>query len=111
MGEKGSKQTPAGAEAAEVLVDVLAPLGHVTSREMFGGFGVFCEDIMFALIDPSGATFLRADATTAQSFETAGSEQARSHALLATSPAVRSDGSELLARARSALDVAQAAKR
>ena len=75
MGEKGSRQTPAAADTAEVLVDVLAPLGHVTSRKMFGGFGVFCEDIMFALIDPSGATFLRADATTAQNFETAGSSK------------------------------------
>ena len=111
MGEKGSKQTQTGANAAEALVDALGSLGHVTSRKMFGGFGVFCEDTMFALIDPSGATFLRADDTTAESFETAGSSRHARMPYWQIPASVLSDDNELLEWARSALEVAQAAKR
>ena len=32
------------------LTDQLAPLGHVTTRRMFSGAGMYCDGVIFALI-------------------------------------------------------------
>jgi DNA transformation protein and related proteins len=34
----------------ELLSDLLAPVGHVVFRNMFGGAGVYCDGVMFGLI-------------------------------------------------------------
>ena len=75
MGTKGSRSKAAGVDAASKLVTTLEPLGGVTSRAMFGGHGIFSEDVMFAIVDSEGRIYLRADATTAMAFEAAGSTQ------------------------------------
>lgn len=74
MGSKGARGKTAGIEAAAQLELTLEPLG-VTSRAMFGGHGIFRDDVMFAIVDSEGRLYLRADATTAQAFEAAGSTQ------------------------------------
>ena len=74
MGSKGARGRTAGIEAAAQLEVTLEPLG-VTSRAMFGGHGIFRDDVMFAIVDSEGRLYLRADATTAQAFEAAGSTQ------------------------------------
>jgi len=35
---------------AEFLRELLAPLGHVSLRRMFGKTGVFCDGVMFAMV-------------------------------------------------------------
>ena len=75
MGEKGSKQSEAASAAAAEIVDDLAVLGDVRSKKRFGGFGVFCEDTMFAIVDPSGRVFMRADDTIATELEEGGGER------------------------------------
>jgi DNA transformation protein len=35
---------------AAFLREQLAPLGHVTTRRMFGKTGVFCDGVMFAMV-------------------------------------------------------------
>jgi DNA transformation protein len=40
----------ASAGFAEFLREQLAPLGHVTTRRMFGATGVFCDGLMFAMV-------------------------------------------------------------
>jgi DNA transformation protein len=75
MGTKGARSKAAGVAAAAALVTTLEPLGGITSRAMFGGHGIFSEDIMFAIVDSEGRVYLRADATTALAFEAAGSTQ------------------------------------
>jgi DNA transformation protein len=37
-------------EFAEFVVESLQPLGPVVARRMFGGFGIYLDGIMFALI-------------------------------------------------------------
>jgi DNA transformation protein len=74
VGSKGARGKTAGIEAAAQLELTLEPLG-VTSRAMFGGHGIFRDDVMFAIVDSEGRLYLRADATTAQAFEAAGSTQ------------------------------------
>ncbi len=41
---------PVTQEYREFIEDLVAPLGHVSTRRMFGGLGVFYRGLMFALI-------------------------------------------------------------
>jgi len=40
----------ASPDFAEFLRELLAPLGHVALRRMFGKTGVFCQGVMFAMV-------------------------------------------------------------
>ena len=40
----------ASPEFLEFVKDQLTPLGHVTTRRMFSGAGVYCDGVIFALI-------------------------------------------------------------
>lgn len=75
MGEKDAKWTSAASDAAEDIQDRLAELGAIRVKKMFGGYGVFEEDKMFALIDSSGRIFFKVDDTNRARFEDAGSEK------------------------------------
>ena len=62
----------ANAEATiEFLRDILGPLGHITARRMFGGAGVYCDGIIFALLIDD-IVYLKADAGSIPSFEDEG---------------------------------------
>lgn len=62
----------ASAECAEFLREQLAPVGHVTTRRMFGKTGMFCEGVMLGMViddvlylrvdDQNRATFAEAEA-------------------------------------------------
>ena len=41
---------PVTPEYRDFVEDMVEPLGHVTTRRMFGGLGVFYRGLMFALI-------------------------------------------------------------
>ncbi len=73
MGEKGAREGADAGNVAAGLVDDLQPLGAMTSKKMFGGYGLFCEDVMFAMVDPAGEVYLRADDASKGPFESAGS--------------------------------------
>ena len=82
MGKKGAKLNPTATaqastnEAAALIDDLLPmglPLGDLQARRMFGGYGVFANGVMFALIDPDGVAHLRAGPDTQPRFEAAGS--------------------------------------
>jgi DNA transformation protein len=45
---------------AEFLRELLAPLGHLTMRRMFGKTGVFCDGVMFGMITEN-TLYLRVD--------------------------------------------------
>ncbi|MGJ5179681.1 TfoX/Sxy family protein [Bradyrhizobium oligotrophicum] len=57
----------------EFLVDLFAGFGPVTIRPMFSGFGISADGINFALALRSGL-YLRADETSFDKFEAAGSK-------------------------------------
>jgi len=75
MGEKESKLSPTATEAVEQLLDKLGPIGDVSSRKMFGGYGVFESGVMFALVNSAGVAHLKADDSNRSRFEEAGSAQ------------------------------------
>ncbi|MCZ6607821.1 MAG: TfoX/Sxy family protein [Alphaproteobacteria bacterium] len=58
---------------AQQVVGLLTPLGPARVRRMFGGFGIFMDDLMFALII-HGRLYLKVDDGTKPTFADAGSE-------------------------------------
>lgn len=55
----------------EHCLELLAPLGRVRSRRMFGGHGLYVDDLFTALI-AADTLYLKADAESAPRFEAAG---------------------------------------
>lgn len=53
------------------LIDLLAPLGPVTIRRMFGGAGLYHDGVMFALV-AEDRLYLKADDGNRRAFEAEG---------------------------------------
>ena len=60
----------ASTEFASFLRDLLAPLGHVTMRRMFGKTGVFCEGVMFGVVSEN-VLYFRVDRQNQATFKEA----------------------------------------
>lgn len=105
MASKGGRQKTAGIEAAAQLEEELEPLG-VQARAMFGGHGLFKDDIMFAIVDSEGRLYLRANGSTAMAFEAAGSTQHARMPYWEVPEPVREDPEQLRTWAATAADVA-----
>lgn len=96
------------------LEDQLAPLGAVRVRRMFGGGGVFCDDVMFALV-AGDVLYFKANDRTRAAYEAEGQGpfvyQGKSKPITMSYwrvPERLFDApDELLAWAREALDIAQ----
>ncbi len=92
------------------MVTDLAPLGDVTSRKMFGGYGVFESGVMFALVDSGAKPHFRVgDANEAQ-FVDAGSEKFERMPYWTIPTDVLDDDGSLVEWGAGALAVARAAK-
>jgi len=62
---------PASPEFLEHLTDMLAPMGPVVARRMFGGAGLFREGLMFALV-ADDTLYFKADDGNRAAFGDAG---------------------------------------
>jgi DNA transformation protein and related proteins len=60
-----------GSALVDHCLELLAPLGAVRARRMFGGHGLYCDDLFFALI-AFDRLYLKADAATQPAFAAAG---------------------------------------
>ncbi len=59
-------------EYLNFIMDKLAPAGEVKSRAMFGGYGIFNEGLMFALISDD-VLYFKVNDTNREMYEEAGS--------------------------------------
>ncbi|MBM3115905.1 TfoX/Sxy family protein [Jeongeupia naejangsanensis] len=57
----------ARSEYLDWLIDELAPLGTIRARSMFGGWGLYCEELFFAIVDDD-VLYLKADALNRAAF-------------------------------------------
>ncbi|MGP0089832.1 MAG: TfoX/Sxy family protein [Xanthobacteraceae bacterium] len=57
---------------SDYFCELFAVFGPVTIRRMFGGLGIYAEDVMFAL-SSAGAIYLKVDDHTVGSFQQHGS--------------------------------------
>lgn len=55
----------------DLIQDMLAPLGHISARRMFGGASLYCDGVLFALVDDD-ILYLKADASTKARYEAEG---------------------------------------
>jgi DNA transformation protein len=60
------------AEFIAFVADQLASLGHVTTRRMFSGAGIYCDGTIFALVIRD-ALYLKVDDANRADFQAAGS--------------------------------------
>ena len=60
-------------EFVDYLLDLMQTVGPVTARRMFGGYGIFLDGLMFALVADS-TLYLKADAQNADAFTAQGLE-------------------------------------
>jgi DNA transformation protein len=58
-------------EFANHVCDILSPLGPVTAKGMFGGFGIYLDGLMFGLIADE-VLYFKADSQSSPSYEAAG---------------------------------------
>lgn len=63
-------------EFVSLVLELLAPLGPASSRAMFGGWGIYLDGIMFALVADDMLYFKADDASRAE-FQQAGLEPFR----------------------------------
>jgi DNA transformation protein len=73
MGQKGAKLTQKATETCQLIVKELTSVGDITSRKMFGGYGIFESGVMFALVNSDGALHLKANDSNIGCFEEADS--------------------------------------
>jgi DNA transformation protein len=111
MGTRGAKARNPGSEAAATTIELLKPIGDVRSKSMFGGYGIFQEDVMFGIVDSEGRLYLRADPTTAPDFEAAGSTQHARMPYWEVPTSIRDDPDRLREWATTAAEVAGRGKR
>ncbi len=107
MGQKGAKLTPKTTEAADMLVEKLITLGDVTSRKMFGGYGIFESGSMFALVNSDGIAHLKVDDSILARFEKAGSVQHGRMPYYSIPPGVLKNTRSLRSWASTSLSVAK----
>lgn len=101
------------------VLDLLGPVGNVSARKMFGGYGIYADRLMFGLI-ADNTLYLKVDAQNVAQFEGAGSEpflyQHKSRSKPTRMSYYRAPGDamdnpdELLPWAQSALEAARRAK-
>lgn len=61
-------------EFTSYVVDLMQPIGPVSAKAMFGGYGIFLEGLMFGLIADS-VLYLKGDKETENEFKAKGLEQ------------------------------------
>ncbi len=58
-------------EFVDYLSELLAPLGRIRTKAMFGGYGIYCDERFFALV-ANDTLYLKADDATRDTFIKAG---------------------------------------
>lgn len=66
--------TKAKDEYADFIVEKLSGIGEVSHRAMFGGYGIFHQGLMFALISDD-TLYFKVDDTNRETYEKAGSHK------------------------------------
>ena len=111
MGEKGDRLTDQAYQASNNIVETLSGLGKITSKKMFGGYGIFEEKTMFALINSMGEVFFKADESTIPKFEEEGSDKHGRMPYYLLPDKILNDKNKLQEWAQESINIAQRAKK
>ncbi len=108
MGRKGDRQTAEGARLSEDLLPRLKPLGSISSKKMFGGYGLFQKGKMFGLVTSDAELFLKTDDSNMARFKRVRAPQHGKMPYFRVPKTVLADNDKLLEWAGSAVEVAHA---
>ena len=111
MGEKGARLTDQANKSCMHIVQSLSDLENISSRKMFGGFGIFKDKTMFGLVTSDGTAFFKADESTIQKYEAAGSDKHGRMSYYKIPDKISQDQSKLLEWASEAISIAEAGKK
>ncbi len=89
----------------EQILHLLSPIEGVSSKSMFGGFGLFLDGDMFALIKGNGL-FFKVDDSNRLDYEKAGSKQYKPMPYYQVPADAMQDTQKLLAWARTSIKIA-----
>jgi DNA transformation protein len=89
----------------DYVTKLLSPIEGVSSKSMFGGYGVFHEGAMFALVSGTGL-FFKVDDSSRPVYERAGSKQYKPMPYYQVPAEVLQDTGKLLDWAQTAVSVA-----
>lgn len=59
----------------EYACEQFAPLGRITGRKMMGGLSIYCDGVIFSILDKSGTLYLKARDSFADQMAAAGAVQ------------------------------------
>jgi DNA transformation protein len=100
----------------EYVLEQLGDLGQVRSRKMFGGVGIYCDNLFFALI-ADNILYLKVDDSNRSDFEKIGSkpfkpygEKGQTMQYYEIPADILEDRAELTRWARKSVDVAENSK-
>jgi len=96
---------PNSEEFVQKSIEILSPLGEVTTRPMFGGHGMFLDGRMFALISKD-VLYLKADDENRAEFERAGMKPYGKMPYYQTPPAAMGDPARLVGLGKGAVAAA-----
>lgn len=75
MGEKGNKQSALGLELHDKFMEQVSSIPDITSKKMFGGFGIFSPKGMFGMVTAKGVFYLKFNAAIEPLLEKYNSEK------------------------------------
>lgn len=107
MGIKGDKLSQDAVSAAESLAGKLDSIGGISTKKMFGGYGIFHEGKMFGIVDSKGQAFLKADDSNRAWFEEKGAHQHARMPYLSIPAEVMSDHEMLTAWAERSIAISK----
>ena len=90
----------------EKFLATIMLLGPALAKAMFGGYGVFLDDQMFAKISSKGVVALKADKENLPAFEAAGMPKAGKMPYYEVQAVDHQDGEKILAWSRGAVAAA-----
>ncbi|MBC8335115.1 MAG: TfoX/Sxy family protein [Anaerolineales bacterium] len=97
--------------AVEEFTGRIFPLGEITHKKMFGGYGVFEDGTMFSLITSEGVIHLKADESNRGKFEETGAQKHARMPYYQIPEQVLENDTELLAWTQEAIAVSKKAKK
>ncbi len=110
MAGKDEKGTNPATQAVEGFTGRIMPLGEITHKKMFGGYGVFESGTMFALVTAEGLVHLKAGDANILRFDEVGASKHTRMPYYQIPGSVLEDDTQLLEWTQEAIKVSKAAK-
>lgn len=75
MGEKGVKRTLEADLSQKLLIEKLKQISGITSKKMFGGYGIFHDGKMFGLVNSNGKIYFKSNESIQSQFDASNAVQ------------------------------------